>query len=270
MDANFNNVVAFRRARTSNPPLRTEANAGEVRPIRYGVCSAIASRAVQGELQWMRLTRLSAIFSFFKEKLERQRSHRTLMELTDAQLQDIGLSRVDIVDGHCGKFTCAAARTVTGRLRSAFPRCTRHAHPRQPSLAQIVARMAAPPGEEKYGHAETVERLQRTRKASTQQEKRVMQYMALTRRRTESFDDAHYTPERLEGEAEGVRRLFMAGVVRQIWNRGDMGGACLLMEGEELEDVRSALNALPLFQSGMQETVSIVPLRPYTGFGPRQ
>lgn len=102
MDANFN-VVAFRRARTSNPPLSTEAKAGEVRQIRYDVCSAIASPRCKGELQWMRLTRLSAIVSFFKEKLERQRSHRTLMELTDAQLQDIGLSRVDIVDRHCGQ-----------------------------------------------------------------------------------------------------------------------------------------------------------------------
>lgn len=68
MDANFN-VVAFRRARTSNPPLGTEAKAGEVRPIRGGVCSAIASPRCKGELQWMRLTGLSAIASFFKEKL---------------------------------------------------------------------------------------------------------------------------------------------------------------------------------------------------------
>ncbi|TIR15837.1 MAG: hypothetical protein E5X34_27725 [Mesorhizobium sp.] len=97
-----------------------------------------------------------------------------------------------------------------------------------------------------------------------------MQYMVLTRRRTEHFGDAHYTPERLEAEAEGVRQLYIAGAVRQIWNRADMGGACLLMEAETMEDVRSVLNALPLFQSGMQETVSIVPLRPYRGFGPRQ
>ncbi|MBZ9893516.1 MULTISPECIES: muconolactone Delta-isomerase family protein [unclassified Mesorhizobium] len=97
-----------------------------------------------------------------------------------------------------------------------------------------------------------------------------MQFIVLTRRRTESFNDADYTPERLEAEAEGVRRLFMASTVRQIWNRGDMGGACLLMEAEAEEEVRSVLNALPLFKSGMQETVSIVPLRPYRGFGPRQ
>jgi hypothetical protein len=103
----------------------------------------------------------------------------------------------------------------------------------------------------------------------TQKEKS-MQFMVLTRRRTESFNDADYTPERLEAEAEGVRRLFMAGAVRQIWNRGDMGGACLLVEAEAEDEVRSALDALPLFKSGMQETVFIVPLRPYRGFGPRQ
>jgi muconolactone delta-isomerase len=97
-----------------------------------------------------------------------------------------------------------------------------------------------------------------------------MQFMILTRRRTESFDEADYTAERLEAEAEGVRRLFMAGTVRQIWNRADMGGACLLIEAEVEEEVRSVLNALPLFKGGMQETVLIVPLRPYRGFGPRQ
>lgn len=97
-----------------------------------------------------------------------------------------------------------------------------------------------------------------------------MQFMVLTRRRTESFDEADYTADRLEAEAEGARRLFMAGTVRQIWNRADMGGACLLIEAEVEEVVRSVLNALPLFKSGMQETASIVPLRPYRGFGPRQ
>jgi hypothetical protein len=97
-----------------------------------------------------------------------------------------------------------------------------------------------------------------------------MQFMVLTRRRTEFFSEADYTAERLEAEAEGVRRLFIEGVVRQIWNRGDGGGACLLMEAASGEEIATALDALPLFAAGMQETVSIVPLKPYRGFGPRQ
>jgi hypothetical protein len=96
-----------------------------------------------------------------------------------------------------------------------------------------------------------------------------MQFMVLTRRRSEAFADDAYTPDRLEAEAEAVRRLYADGVVRQIWLRGDTGGACLLMEAADRVQIIAALDTLPLFAAGMQEAIAIVPLQPYRGFGPR-
>ena len=40
-----------------------------------------------------------------------------------------------------------------------------------------------------------------------------MQFIVLTRRRTEAFHQGEYTPKRLEAEAEAVRRLYMDGLV---------------------------------------------------------
>ncbi|PBC04341.1 muconolactone Delta-isomerase family protein [Mesorhizobium sp. WSM3860] len=95
-----------------------------------------------------------------------------------------------------------------------------------------------------------------------------MQFMVLTRR-SEAFVDADYTAARLEDEAQAVRSLYLDGTVRQIWHRADIGGACLIMEGETEDDVRQLLESLPLFAARMQEAVAIVPLSPYRGFGPR-
>lgn len=96
-----------------------------------------------------------------------------------------------------------------------------------------------------------------------------MQFVVLTRRRSEAFTDADYTPARLEEEAQAVRRLYIEGAIRQIWHRKDIGGACLLMETETEDDIRRLLGSLPLFAAGMQEAMAIVPLSPYRGFGPR-
>ncbi len=63
-----------------------------------------------------------------------------------------------------------------------------------------------------------------------------MQYMVITRRRSEKFPESDYTPERLAAETAAVRKLY------------------------------GALDRLPLFGLGMQEAVSIVPLVPYRGF----
>lgn len=93
-----------------------------------------------------------------------------------------------------------------------------------------------------------------------------MQFVVLTRRRTEVFRDADYTPERLTAETAAVRQLYAEGVVRQIWHRGDIGGACLLLEVASEADARERLGKLPLFAAGMQEAVCVVPLNPYRGF----
>jgi len=96
-----------------------------------------------------------------------------------------------------------------------------------------------------------------------------VQFLVLTRRRSEVFANADYTPARLEDEAQAVRRLYVEGAARQIWHRADIGGACILMECASAEDVGRLLGSLPLFAAGMQEAVAIVPLSPYRGFGPR-
>lgn len=96
MDAD-GKVVAFRRTETGSPSWRNEAKA-RARPIRGGARSATDSPQCRIELLRMRLARFAAIFGRLKTRLERYRSHRMLMELTDFQLQDIGLSRMKIVD----------------------------------------------------------------------------------------------------------------------------------------------------------------------------
>lgn len=93
-----------------------------------------------------------------------------------------------------------------------------------------------------------------------------MQYIVITRRRSEKFPDSEYTPERPTAETAAVRKLYGEGIVRHIWHRGDVGGACLLLEVESEDGAKSALNRLPLFGLGMQEAVCIVPLAPYRGF----
>ncbi|HYP57321.1 MAG TPA: hypothetical protein VEQ35_03445 [Beijerinckia sp.] len=95
-----------------------------------------------------------------------------------------------------------------------------------------------------------------------------MQFITLSRRNTEKFTEADFVPH-LEAEVERARALYAEGFVRQIWHRGDMGGACLLIEAESEEIVRATLATLPLVAAGMLEVVAIVPLKPYRGFGPR-
>ena len=93
-----------------------------------------------------------------------------------------------------------------------------------------------------------------------------MQYIVITRRRSEVFPESEYSAERLAAETAAVRKLYGEGIVRHIWHRGDVGGACLLLEVESEDGVTTALGRLPLFGLGMQEAVSIVPLVPYRGF----
>lgn len=95
-----------------------------------------------------------------------------------------------------------------------------------------------------------------------------MQFMTLSRRVTEKFSDADFAPL-IEPEAQCARALYAKGFIRQIWHRADIGGACLLIEAGSEEEVRATLATLPLVAAGMLEVVSVVPLKPYGGFGPR-
>lgn len=95
-----------------------------------------------------------------------------------------------------------------------------------------------------------------------------MQFLTLTCRRTDSFPCAEFRA-RAEEEAEQARVLYGEGFIRQIWYRGDVEGACILVEADSEAHVREKLKTLPLFGAGMLK-VSIIPLKPYAGFGPRK
>ena len=88
--------------------------------------------------------------------------------------------------------------------------------------------------------------------------------MTLSRRRTEQFSDADFAA-RVQAEVAQARVLYAQGFIRQIWHRGDVPGACLLVEAESEAHVREMLNTLPMVGAGMLE-VSIIPLKPYAGF----
>jgi hypothetical protein len=62
--------------------------------------------------------------------------------------------------------------------------------------------------------------------------------------------------------------LYASGILRHIWARADMPGAAILWEAPAESEVRAACDSLPLFKLGMLEIVTIVPLKPYAGFGP--
>lgn len=92
--------------------------------------------------------------------------------------------------------------------------------------------------------------------------------MTLSRRRTDAFPPEAFTPELLAQESARVRELYAAGILRQIWLRGDVPGASILWEADSEADVRAAIDSLPIFKAGMLEILALVPLKPYPGFGP--
>lgn len=95
-----------------------------------------------------------------------------------------------------------------------------------------------------------------------------MQYLSLSRRRTDAFPPEAFTPELMARETARVKELYSSGLLRQIWKRGDMGGAAILWEAAGEPEVSAALASLPIAQAGMLEIVALVPLEPYPGFGP--
>lgn len=94
-----------------------------------------------------------------------------------------------------------------------------------------------------------------------------MEFLAYTRRRTESFSQAQFD-EYLEVEAERARALYSQGTFRGIWSRGDLPGAVILLEAASLAEAEAAIGSLPFKQHELMD-VTIVPLLPYRGFAPR-
>ena len=95
-----------------------------------------------------------------------------------------------------------------------------------------------------------------------------MQFLSLSRRRTDAFPPEAFTPELIAGEGQRVKELYAAGVLRQVWKRGDMPGAAIVCEAEDEAQARGFCESLPLFKAGMLEIVALLPLEPYAGFGP--
>lgn len=95
----------------------------------------------------------------------------------------------------------------------------------------------------------------------------LVQFLVMSRRRVEEFETADFDKV-LPAESERVRELYAAGTVRQVWLRGDLAGACLLVEGEDQASVEAMVATLPMAASGLSE-FTVIPLGPYRGFGPR-
>jgi muconolactone delta-isomerase len=95
-----------------------------------------------------------------------------------------------------------------------------------------------------------------------------MQFLSLSRRRTDAFPPEAFTAELMARETLRVKNLYAAGLLRQIWKRGDIPGAAILWEAGSEAEVRAALDSLPIFQAGLLEILAVVPLEPYPGFGP--
>jgi muconolactone delta-isomerase len=95
-----------------------------------------------------------------------------------------------------------------------------------------------------------------------------MQFLSLSRRRTDAFPPEAFTPELVAREGQRVRELYASGILRQIWRRTDLPGAAILWEAPSEAEVRAALSSLPIFEAGKLEIVLVAPLAPYPGFGP--
>jgi muconolactone delta-isomerase len=94
-----------------------------------------------------------------------------------------------------------------------------------------------------------------------------MQFLSMSRRRVDAFP-AEAFAELSGPESQRVKELYASGILRQIWVRGDAPGAVLLWEAASENEVRAAIDTLPVFKAGMLELIALVPLRPYPGFFP--
>lgn len=93
-----------------------------------------------------------------------------------------------------------------------------------------------------------------------------MQFLTISRRKTDVFGPEAFTPELSAQESQRVRELYASGILRQIWRRGDQPGACILWEAASEDEVRAAIASLPLAQRGMIESIFCASLAPYPGF----
>ena len=70
-----------------------------------------------------------------------------------------------------------------------------------------------------------------------------MQFLSISERRKGFAEEAY--AGLAEQEMERARELYSAGLIRQIWHRADIPGACLLWEAESEEQVREVWETFP-------------------------
>jgi muconolactone delta-isomerase len=93
-----------------------------------------------------------------------------------------------------------------------------------------------------------------------------MQFLVLSHRHSDRFTPEQYA-EHLPAETQRVRQLYARGVIQQIWQRDDLRGAAFLVSARSLSAAQAAVGSLPLARLQMSE-FTVIPLRPYQGFGP--
>jgi uncharacterized protein YciI len=91
-----------------------------------------------------------------------------------------------------------------------------------------------------------------------------MQFLAITRRRIETFSDAQFEAV-LGVEAAAAKANYARGEFRDIRSRGDVPGALITIEAPDAEAAWALVEALPLARAGMMD-VEMIPVLPYRGF----
>jgi hypothetical protein len=92
-----------------------------------------------------------------------------------------------------------------------------------------------------------------------------MKFLTLSRRRSALCGEVGFQ-RLLEAEAGLIHDFRQAGIIQQIWHRGDAPGECLLIEAQNEESARAVMEMSPLVRTGFFEIDVIVPLRSYNGF----
>lgn len=77
-------------------------------------------------------------------------------------------------------------------------------------------------------------------------------------------DDA-FTPALLKAEAARAWELHQAGVIRELYFRGDRHEAVLVLECADRHEAQAALDSLPLVRAGLIG-FELIPLVAYPGF----
>lgn len=68
----------------------------------------------------------------------------------------------------------------------------------------------------------------------------------------------------IKPEAEKVWEYYQTDLIRSIHYITDMSGAVMMLEADNLESVRSAMDNLPMVQNQVLD-IEIFPLKPYMG-----